>query len=194
MLTRFMERLHLVRAARTARRERVVLAKRSVALRSWLEAMPSERRASLADDAHELRELRRKIAALTGSPECCKGCDVPVSRNAAFPGGLCCGGNTSDVFADAELVVLRLGGASLDGARVTRHHNGCAFRDVSGCTLPFDARPAVCVAYACRELRRELHRKGVLREVEALSEALREKTRELAASVVPWIDPRRAAV
>ena len=43
---------------------------------------------------------------------------------------------------------------------------GCLFRGPGGCSLPAVARPTICLLHYCGDAERELHRRGILLEVE----------------------------
>jgi hypothetical protein len=122
--------------------------------------------------ALSLRLLREKLWARFGPVEACARCALP--RSASWPGGDCCSGNTRDLFTDHELAALKLAGTTSSKlvAKSTRH-SGCVFRDPEGCSLEAAHRPCVCVRYTCRELERELVRRGVGPESARLQEELR---------------------
>ena len=109
--------------------------------------------------ALKLRLLREKLGARFGPVEACARCVRP--RSASWHGGHCCSGHTQDLFTDHELAALKLAGTTPAKLRAPRtRHAGCAFRGPKGCSLKVAHRPCLCVSYMCRELGRELDRRG----------------------------------
>ena len=126
--------------------------------------------------ALEVRRFKRVLADASGAVEECGRCGTKMPLpGGAFAGGYCCQAATADLFSDDEVALLAQGGTRLADLEAPRSlHAGCTFRGDKGCTLETEDRPAVCVRFACAELRRELHRKGRLDEVERLETALDE--------------------
>jgi hypothetical protein len=76
-------------------------------------------------------------------------------------------GVTADLFDDHELAALAHAGTRpRDLVAPREDHAGCAFRGSTGCTLEVAHRPARCVHYACDTLRRELHARDQLDDLE----------------------------
>jgi hypothetical protein len=157
----------------SARLERRALKARIASVRRAVAALDPRQRAHLAGVARDLGTIRERIGSLTGEPTCCARCAArlpdPLPQ---FPGGHCCGSETSPITLELELAALLLGGFRPDRARVTRVHAGCLFRTPRGCILAPRERPSLCVAYLCTDLKRELARAGSLPGVIALSDAL----------------------
>lgn len=55
-------------------------------------------------------------------------------------------------------------------------HAGCAFRGPTGCSLPPENRPSICVRYLCLELRAEVRAKPSWARVSELGAALRDES------------------
>ena len=148
-------------------------------------SVPKAMRAAWARRAEGIAQAKVALARSTGSPDCCRGCERNVSGEAAAPfrGGVCCGGTTSDLFSDSELVLLSLAGKSPARAPALTLQRGCAYRSVGGCVLAPDTRPVLCLEYACSELRAELASKGTLLGVVERAEALRVEADALVAEV-----------
>jgi len=144
-------------------------------------ALPCE----LRRQARELRRLRLELARLLGSARCCARCGVgkPLPHG-RWPGGFCCGAETSQLFTRDELAALRGAGTRPADLRPARGPAaGCAFRGPRGCVLPVAHRPSLCVAHICRELARELHQRQQLRAAETLAAALYAARHEFAADL-----------
>lgn len=126
--------------------------------------------------AAEVRRLKHALAGASGAVDECSRCGTGMPLpGGAFAGGFCCQAATADLFSDDEVALLAQGGTRLGDLTAPRSkHAGCSFRGETGCTLPTADRPAVCVRFACTELRRELHRKGRLDELERIEAALDE--------------------
>ena len=108
-----------------------------------------------------------QLTAVSSCASCAKRQPEPVGH---YDGGACCAGVTADLFDDNELAALVHAGtrlADLTPPPGADAHAGCAFRGPRGCTLDVTDRPARCVHYLCDGLRRELHRAGMLDDVEA---------------------------
>ncbi|MBA3455792.1 MAG: hypothetical protein H0T42_22035 [Deltaproteobacteria bacterium] len=92
----------------------------------------------------------------------------------AFAGGDCCTGVTADLFSDDEVAALAQAGTRPGDLQApTGEHAGCAFRGETGCTLEAEDRPERCVSYMCTILRRELHTRGELGEIDGMIAELR---------------------
>lgn len=146
---------------------------------------PAAQRESWAKRAVELVEAKRRQAAATGAPDCCRACERKISGDAAAPflGGVCCGGPTDDLFSGGELVLLSLAGRKLSRAPALTVQRGCAYRGVTGCVLTPEDRPVLCLEYMCSELRAELAGKGTLRRVLAGADALRARADALLGEI-----------
>jgi hypothetical protein len=131
--------------------------------------------------AHEIRALKLRISKALGSVTSCSSC-APRKPLTAFAGGDCCGGVTAELFSEDELAALVLAGTRSRHLRAPRgEHGGCAFRDVTGCTLATEHRPARCVLYTCNILQRELHARGDLTSTELLLAELKRSMERFAA-------------
>ncbi|MBK9001854.1 MAG: hypothetical protein IPM35_39530 [Myxococcales bacterium] len=124
--------------------------------------------------AAELLELRERLSRAVGSVRSCSGCAVghpePFGR---WAGGHCCGGDTREIFSDAELASLALAGTTPGSLTPPRAElAGCVFRGPSGCSLPVRDRPNVCVSHICRELQTELAEREDRRDIAALKAEL----------------------
>jgi hypothetical protein len=162
--------LRVLSSPETVRRERKGLLSRLREVDARVAALGAEDRALLEREALRLAGLRQRIGELTGAPECCRSCALRMPGGVPeFPGGFCCGGGTEGVTPWRELAAIRLAGADLAETPVTMDHAGCIFRTREGCTLTPRDRPSMCVRYACRELARELHGRGVMGEIALLS-------------------------
>jgi len=120
--------------------------------------------------AHQMRALKAALSRATGEVTCCSSCarGMPLPGG-AFAGGHCCSGHTPELFNEDEVSALAQAGTRPgDLPAPTTAHAGCAFRGATGCTLAAENRAALCHRYVCDDLRRELHRKGRLDEVERL--------------------------
>lgn len=137
--------------------------------------------------AREVRERKEQVSAALAGVSACGSCATgkPAPRG-VFPGGDCCTGVTGELFSDDELAALAAGGTTQRDLRAPRtEHAGCAFRGDTGCSLAPGDRPERCVTYTCGTLRRELHARGELAEIEAL-------IGELHAAMQRFLDLRRA--
>lgn len=146
-------------------------------LRRRLAALPGPGEVSgeLMALARELRELRERLALALGAVEACSSCAVghplPFGK---WSGGHCCGGTTDRYFSDDELHALALAGTTAARLRAPRGEQaGCAFRGPEGCSLSARDRPNLCTRFLCRELERELARRGALAVIAPLQEAIR---------------------
>lgn len=157
-----------------------------IALRARLRA---ERGAHVDDDeralAVEVGEHKRAVSAALQAVTSCRSCatGAPWPRG-AHDGGDCCAGVTEDLFDDRELAALAHAGTrprDLVAPRGADVHAGCAFRGPRGCTLDVAHRPGRCVHYVCDILRRELHAKGQLDEIEVKLAALNEAVQRFTA-------------
>jgi hypothetical protein len=124
--------------------------------------------------AVDLARQRVALSVAMGDVRACSGCargrPLPEGR---WSGGQCCSAPTTDVFTDDEVRALALAGTT--PARLiapSGDHAGCAFRGEHGCSLDVVDRPTLCVRYICRELERELTRRGDVRAVKALASEL----------------------
>jgi hypothetical protein len=122
----------------------------------------------LARDVHAKKlAVSAALAGVTSCASCARGQPSPVGD---YAGGACCSGVTADLFDDAELAALVHAGsrvADLTPPPRSDRHAGCAFRGATGCSLDTVDRPSRCVHYVCDGLRRELHTRGQLDEIEA---------------------------
>ena len=166
--------LRFFAAPSSVRADRAALRRRLAEVDARLAALPASVRNAFAAQARSLDGLRARIAELTGAPSACQSCNTrQPGTDPRFRGGFCCGGGTAGVLNEGELVTLRLRGARLFDAPTTSVHDGCIYRTVErGCTLDPVDRPAVCLAYACTELRVELRARGVMQELAALGDEL----------------------
>jgi hypothetical protein len=182
LLARFCVPLRDLAAPASVRRERRALRRRLVRAARRVAALDEARRAELTRLGRRLSTVRAEIGALTARPDCCAVCaaGLPEAR-AELAGGFCCGSSAPPVESELELAVLLLGGHHPEHAPVTRLHAGCLFRTPGGCTLQAAARPSRCVGYLCRDLKRELHRRGALRAVVALADELEAGVARVAA-------------
>jgi hypothetical protein len=125
---------------------------------------PEERALAAAILAQKQR-VSAGLHAVTSCGSCAKGQPFPTGHHA---GGACCSGTTAVLFDDHELAALVHAGTRLADLTPPREEQaGCAFRGSHGCTLDTAHRPARCVHYICDVLRRELHDRGQLSEIEA---------------------------
>ena len=124
--------------------------------------------------AREIRDLKERVAAAAGTAACCASCaDGLPWPGGGYAGGHCCSGRTADIFVDDEVAAVAQAGTSPRALVAPRDpHAGCAFRGPRGCTLEPGDRATLCLRFVCDDLRRELHRRGRLAEVEALIAAL----------------------
>ena len=147
------------------------------ALRARLRA---ERATPVGDDERALarevgarkQELADALQAVTSCRSCARGEPWPRGHH---DGGACCAGVTADLFDDDELAALAHAGTrpgDLTPPPGRDGHAGCAFRGPRGCTLAVAHRPGRCVHYLCDGLRRELHGRGRLDDVEGRLAAL----------------------
>ena len=133
------------------------------------------------DLALRLRTLRQQMATLMGDATACSGCasgcGLPEGR---WDGGYCCSTATEAVFNGEEVFALALAGTRFrDLKPVKMTGGGCAFRGPKGCTLTAENRPTLCVRYACTDLRRDLHRRGLLDAAERLEDEMADVYLEL---------------
>ena len=147
----------------------------------------AERATSERDEAIQVRALKARLAAATGPAAACGRCAIGRPwPEGAYAGGHCCGGHTEELFSEVEVAALAQAGTRPRDLVAPRgDHAGCAFRGPAGCTLEAEHRPALCVRFVCDDLRRELHRRGQLDEVEALAA-------ELAAALARFATARAA--
>jgi hypothetical protein len=133
-----------------------------------------ERRATPDDEelalAEAIRAQKLRVSAALQQVASCGSCAAgqpwPVGHHA---GGACCSGVTADLFDDRELAALVHAGTRVRDLTPPREPQaGCAFRGAHGCTLDVKDRPARCVHYICNTLRRELHDRGQLDELEVM--------------------------
>lgn len=133
-------------------------------------ATPEQRRL-----AARLRALKRELADAFAGVRSCHGCarGEPEPKG-HWDGGRCCGTRTDVVFTPGEVHALKLGGARpRDLVPPDEDLAGCAFRGSRGCSLAAEQRPAVCLVYACAELKGELGLRGEAR-IHALRAELHE--------------------
>lgn len=160
--------------------ERLLVKLRQPASRAdELNALRARLREDLAAEVYEeeralargVRAKKLAVAELLRAVSSCRSCATgePWPRG-HYDGGACCSGVTADLFDDNELAALAHAGTRphhLTPPRRRDGHAGCAFRGPHGCTLDVEHRPARCVHYLCDVLRRELHARGQLDEIEA---------------------------
>jgi hypothetical protein len=174
----------------------------AAALRRRLVAAPGPGSAGAeeVEAARAIRRLKGELSAAFSAASSCGGCarghPLPHGR---WSGGHCCGGRTEEVFAGAEVAVLRLSGTTPERLVLppASEHAGCAFRGPGGCSLDPRDRPAICVQYVCRELEAELRGRGELAAIKALRAELRAaierftrlQEARLARDAEPWIPP-----
>ena len=125
--------------------------------------------------AAELRALKVRVSeSLAGVASCGRCATGKPAPRGVFAGGDCCSSVTAELFDDDELAALVHSGTTARELRAPRtEHAGCAFRGEMGCTLSASDRPERCVRYTCGTLRRELHARGDLADVEAMLAELR---------------------
>lgn len=153
---------------------------------------PSARELELAETMRSLRdELGRALSGVRSCAGCTKGCAPPEG---SFDGGHCCSGNTEDVFGDAEVATLVAAGMRPRQLRPPAGiHAGCAFRGAHGCSLAAADRPNICVRYTCRALRRELHARGDIQQVQSLVDELERAYASFVASRAARLRERELA-
>lgn len=127
--------------------------------------------AAEAAAAVELLALRTQLAAAVGAVQSCKTCAIGHTLpHGRFAGGHCCGLVTEDAFNDDEVAALRQAGTGPQDLGLPKgDHAGCSFRGPTGCSLRTQDRPNLCLRYLCPDLTRELHQRGDLPGIEALS-------------------------
>lgn len=165
-------------------------------LRARFRAQPTAREAGREAVlcAKRLRELRVEMSAAFANVEACRGCGKGRPEpNGHWHGGSCCGSRTLDLFSPSEVAALKLAGVSAGDLRPPRgDHAGCAFRGETGCSLPPEQRPSVCVRYVCLELRAELLERPEWRRISQLGAALRDEAARFEALLAddehdpPW--------
>ena len=126
------------------------------------------------DVAAELRRLRVEVSAAFGRCQSCTTCAVGhPPPHGHHDGGHCCGGGTENVYTLDEIATLRLAGTRPRQLVPPKGpHVGCIFRSPTGCSLPPEHRPNICVSHICRTLGRELAARGDLDEMEALCDRM----------------------
>ena len=137
--------------------------------------------------AREVGERKRALAAAIGEVSGCATCarGEPGPRG-QHDGGGCCAGDTAALFDEHEVAALAAAGtrpADLTAPPRAEPHAGCAFRGARGCTLDLAHRPGRCVHYLCDGLRRELHGRARLDDVERAQAGLDAAMRRLTAVV-----------
>jgi hypothetical protein len=157
------------------------------ALRARFRAQPGrgDADAEVAESAQRLRALRIEMAAAFDGVEACGSCAKGRPEpNGHWAGGSCCGSRTLDLFTPAEVAALKVAGTRPKDLRPPEgDHAGCAFRAESGCALPAEHRPSLCVRYVCLELRAELHEKPEWRRISALGAKLRDESARFEALI-----------
>lgn len=154
------------------------------AIRRRLAALPRGERRRLRALALELVSLRERILVLTAEPSCCARCAAPTPWGGeALPGGLCCSGTSEAIFTPVELAPLVLAGRAPGDHAIAPTRAGCLFRGEAGCALPAGSRPSLCLGHLCRELAAELHGRGVIAELLALSDTLAARTRAIGEAL-----------
>lgn len=115
------------------------------------------------------------LTAVSSCASCAKGQPFPRGH---YDGGDCCAGSTAILFDDDELAALAHAGTRpRDLVAPRTDHAGCAFRGPIGCTLELTHRPARCVHYVCDILRREVHTREQLDELEVALAELDQRVR-----------------
>lgn len=162
-------------------------------LRARFRAQPGAREAGAeaVESALRLRRLRVAMSAALANVEACSGCAKGRPEpNGHWPGGSCCGARTLELFSPGEVAALKLAGVSAADLRPPQgDHAGCAFRGATGCSLPPDHRPSICVRYVCLELRAELRDQPGWRLISELGAALRDEATRFEALIAqsePW--------
>lgn len=119
-----------------------------------------------------LRASRERIAASAGVVKACAQCAVAYPMPAStWDGGYCCSGRTEGLFDEVELAILACAGTRPRHLRPPRTDAaGCIFRGAKGCVLSPRHRPNKCLRFLCQDAQRELHARGGLELVEALSQ------------------------
>ena len=121
----------------------------------------------LARDVHAAKlAVADALGAVSSCGSCAGGHPWPVGAHA---GGACCSGVTADLFDGPELAALVGAGTrarDLTAPAREHVHAGCAFRASDRCTLAVAHRPARCVHYICNDLKRELHGRGQLDDLD----------------------------
>lgn len=153
-----------------------------VALKRRLRA---EQATSERDEAMQIRSLKARLAAATGAGSSCGRCAIGRPwPGGAYDGGHCCSGQTEELFGADEVAALAQAGTRpCDLIAPRGEHPGCAFRGSIGCTLEAEHRPALCLRFVCDDLRRELHQRGRLDEVEALAAELEQALARFAVAL-----------
>lgn len=168
-------------------------ASRAAELITLRRRLRDERAAKVGDDERALAadvQARKLavVATLTAVRSCASCASGQPWPNGHYSGGDCCCGVTNEVFDDHEVAALALAGTRpRDLVTPKGDHAGCAFRGERGCSLAIDDRPARCVHYVCDVLRRELHDRGQLDDVEA-------KLRELNTAMQRFTAARRERI
>jgi hypothetical protein len=119
--------------------------------------------------ARSVRDKKLAVSAAIADVASCGTCAKGTPWH-VYDGGECCSGVTAELFDDSELAALAHAGtrpSDLVAPPGSDAHAGCAFRGPTSCTLALEHRPARCVHYVCDSLRRELHARGRLDDVEA---------------------------
>ena len=158
-----LERLLIkVRQPRSRADELIALRAR---FRDELDARVDEDERALA---HSVRAKKIAASAAIADVVSCGSCATNTPWH-VYDGGECCSGVTAELFDDNELAALAHAGTrphDLVAPAGSDKHAGCAFRGPHSCTLALEHRPARCVHYVCDSLRRELHTRGRLDDVE----------------------------
>jgi hypothetical protein len=175
----------LVTLDRLLRRVRQVPSRASE-LRELTGRLRAERAATPGPEEHgaalAIRVLKTALATATAGASCCSSCarGMPLPGG-AFAGGHCCSGHTPEIFDEVEVAALAQAGTRpRDLIAPTTDHAGCAFRGETDCSLAPENRAALCHRYVCDDLRRDLHARGRLDEIEGLCGELDAAYREFA--------------
>lgn len=145
---------------------------------------PDERAIAL-----RIRALKLDISRAIGEVSCCSGCAAGLpAPGGTYAGGHCCSGHTPVIFSDDDVAALAYAGTRpRDLVAPRAEHAGCAFRGPTGCTLAPGDRATLCLRFVCDDLRRELHDRRRLDDVEhriaELERAFAELSRLRAARI-----------
>ncbi|MEM9191895.1 MAG: hypothetical protein AAGF12_22170 [Myxococcota bacterium] len=117
--------------------------------------------------AIDLLTLKAESYAATRETASCGRCRHAEEGDDGYQGGFCCGASSAEVFSDGDLLALQAAGVELaplleaprfrePRPKLPTGADPCALLTAEGCGLEPAHRPVICVAYACRGLRREL--------------------------------------
>ena len=175
-----VERLLIKLRQPASRAEEMIELRRRARAERAAEVGDEERR--LAGEVHARKlAVAAELHGVVSCGSCAKGAPLPRGH---YDGGDCCAGSTADMFDDNELAALVHAGTRARDLTPPGHddaHAGCGFRGPRGCTLEVAHRPSRCVHYVCDVLRRELHTRGQLDDIEAKLDALNDSMRRFTA-------------